>query len=56
MEHPYKEYENSKTWNAVARLIKDLVDNNDIELLTLKEYVIGYICKGLSKQATKESD
>ena len=32
MEHPYKEYENSKTWNAVARLIKDLVDNNDIEL------------------------
>ena len=21
MEHPYKEYENSKTWNAVARLI-----------------------------------
>ena len=33
MEHPYKEYENSKTWNAVARLIKDLVDNNDIELL-----------------------
>jgi hypothetical protein len=56
MEHPYKEYENSKTWNAVARLIKDLVDNNDIELLTPKEYVIGYICKGLSKQATKESD
>ena len=35
MEHPYKEYENSKTWNAVARLIKDLVDNNDIELLSL---------------------
>ena len=39
MEHPYKEYENSKTWK-----------------LTPKEYVIGYICKGLSKQATKESD
>ena len=56
MEHPYKEYENSKTWNAVARLIKDLVDNNDIELLTPKEYVIGYICKGLSKQTTKELD
>ena len=53
MEHPYKEYENSKTWNAVARLIKDLVDNNDIELLTPKEYVIGYICKGLLKQTTK---
>lgn len=53
MEHPYKEYENSKTWNAVARLIKDLVDNNDIELLTPKEYVIGYICKGLQKQTTK---
>ena len=46
MDHPYKEYENSKTWNALALLIKDLVDNEDIELLTPKEYVIGYICKG----------
>ena len=55
MDHPYKEYENSKTWNAVARLIKDLVDNNDIELLTPKEYVIGYICKGLQKQTTNKS-
>ena len=56
MEHPYKEYENSKTWNAVACLIKDLVDNNDIELLTPKEYVIGYICKGLSKHSSKALD
>lgn len=46
----------SKTWNAVARLIKDLVDNNDIELLTPKEYVIGYICKGLSKHSSKALD
>ena len=55
MEHPYKEYENSKTWNAVARLIKDLVDNNDIELLTPKEYCSGYSCKCLSKQTANKS-
>ena len=49
MEHPYKKYENSKMWDVVASLLKDLVDNNDIELLTPKEYIIGYICKGFSE-------
>lgn len=55
MEHPYKDYENSRTWNVINKLIKDLVDNNDIELLTPKEYVIGYLCKGLSKHSSKRS-
>ena len=53
MEHPYKDHENSRTWNVINKLIKDLVDNNDIELLTPKEYVIGYLCKGLSKHSSK---
>ncbi len=28
-------------------LINDLINNNDIELQTPIEYVVGYICKGL---------
>gem|GEM_PF-2396761 len=28
-------------------IINDLLDNNDIELQTPIEYVVGYICKGL---------
>ena len=47
MQHPYKNYEQSKAWNVINKLIKDLVDNNDIELQTPIEYVVGYICKGV---------
>ena len=47
MQHPYKKYEQDKTWGIVNNLINDLLDNNDIELQTPIEYVVGYICKGL---------
>lgn len=47
MQHPYKKYEQDKTWTIVNNLINDLVDNHDIELLTPIEYVVGHICKGL---------
>ena len=47
MQHPYKKYEQDKTWAIVNNLINDLLDNNDIELQTPIEYVVGYICKGL---------
>ena len=47
MQHPYKKYEQDKTWGIVNNLINDLLDNNDIELETPIEYVVGYICKGL---------
>ena len=36
-----------ETWGIVNNLINDLLDNNDIELQTPIEYVVGYICKGL---------
>lgn len=45
MEHPYKEYENTPIWSIVGQAITELVENNDIELQTPIEYVIGYICK-----------
>lgn len=47
MQHPYKKYEKDKTWGIVYDLISDLLNNNDIELKTPIEYVVGYICKGL---------
>ena len=47
MQQPYKKYEQDKTWGIVNSLINDLLDNNDIELQTPIEYVVGYICKGL---------
>lgn len=47
MQHPYIKYEQDKTWTVVNYLINDLINNNDIELQTPIEYVVGYICKGL---------
>lgn len=43
MQHPYIKYEQDKIWTVV----NDLINNNDIELQTPIEYVVGYICKGL---------
>ena len=56
MQHPYIKYEQDKTWTVVNDLINDLINNNDIELQTSIEYVVGYICKGLlDSQVTKVS-
>lgn len=48
MKHPYKEYESSKFWEIVKSSIEELIENNDIELQTPIEYVVGYICKNIS--------
>ena len=56
MQHPYIKYEQDKTWTVVNDLRNDLINNNDIELQTSIEYVVGYICKGLlDSQVTKVS-
>ena len=43
--HPYKEYEQTYLWELIDKAMDDLVKNQDIELTTRKEYVIGYLCK-----------
>ena len=48
MKHPYVEYESSKVWMIVRSSVEELVENNDIELLTPIEYIVGYICKNIS--------
>lgn len=49
MKHPYKVYKNTEVWKTVKSSVEELVDNNDVELLTPIEYVVGYICKNISK-------
>lgn len=48
MSHPYEEYENTELWKKIENAVNTLVDNNDLELTTKIEYVIGYLCKCLS--------
>ena len=47
MEHPYKEYEATELWQPIKSSVEDLIENNDIELFTPIEYVVGYLCKKL---------
>lgn len=45
MSHPYKEFENTPIWKIVNKAIKELVENDDIEEKTQREYIVGYISK-----------
>lgn len=43
MKHPCKEYENTEVWKTVKSSVEELVNNNDVELLTPTEWFVGYI-------------
>lgn len=53
MNHPYTDYEKSDNWAIIEKSVNDLIENNDIELKTPIEYVIGYICKALQEKNTE---
>ena len=50
MNHPYKKYEKTVIWNSVWMAIEDLVENNDLEELTPREYIVGSICKKIAEE------
>jgi len=51
MSHPYMEYENTALWIVLQKAINELKENQDIEITTKEEYVIGYLCKSLKDNA-----
>jgi hypothetical protein len=55
MSHPYKHFENTPLWIIINKAIEDLVENNDIEEKTPREYIVGYISK-LIKESNAEED
>ena len=44
---PYSHYQNTEEWAIIERLLNELMTNQDIELKTAPEYVIGYIVREL---------
>ncbi len=52
--HPYKQYENTHLWELINSAIDDLITNQDIELTTRKEYVIGYLCKVINSDLNED--
>ncbi|WP_169793155.1 hypothetical protein [Planococcus kocurii] len=47
MTHPYEKYENTELWKKLDQVLDELVENQDIEEITKREYIVGYICKKL---------
>ncbi len=50
LKHPYKGYERLRIWSLVEKAILDLEKNNDIEVNTKKEYIIGYLCESIKHE------
>ena len=44
---PYTDYRDTEEWVIIEYLLKELENNQDIELKTAPEYVIGYIVREL---------
>ena len=55
LKHPYSKFEDTQLWKLVDKTVNDLIENQDIELTTRKEYVIGYICKAISEKLYSRS-
>jgi hypothetical protein len=47
--HPYKEFESTTRWRQLDKAVRELVKNKDIIETTRREYIVGYLCKALSR-------
>jgi hypothetical protein len=47
MKTIYDEYKNTNAWKIINKSIANLVKNNDVEELTQRDYIVGYIVKNI---------
>jgi hypothetical protein len=47
--HPYVEFEALPIWALVEKGIRDLVQNQDLTELEDRNYIVGYLCKVITK-------
>ena len=43
----YDKYKSTEEWRIIDKSVQELIDNDDIKLLTPNDYIIGYIVKQL---------
>jgi hypothetical protein len=48
--HPYWKFENTALWKALDRGISDLVENHDLKEIARREYIVGYLCKVVTRR------
>jgi hypothetical protein len=51
--HPYKEFEKTGLWKALNKGIRDLVENQDLKETERREFIVGYLCKVLTRRRDK---
>ena len=44
-EHPYKKHEGTDLWQSLEKSLKELSDNQDINITANPIHVIGYLCQ-----------
>lgn len=49
-KHPYMEFERTPLWGAVEKGIQDLIDNQDLVATEHREYIVGYLCKIITRR------
>jgi hypothetical protein len=47
---PYQEFEGTPLWKAIDKGISDLVENQDLQEMTPRAYVVGHLCKVLTRR------
>jgi hypothetical protein len=47
--HPYVEFEGTALWVMIDEAVSALVENGDVEEITLHSYIVGYLCQALAR-------
>ena len=47
--HPYIEFEGTPLWKVIKKALMDFEGNQDLTLTEWHQYIVGYVCKQLSK-------
>jgi len=47
--HPYRAWEGRRVWKTLEAAIAELVENQDLEEMTPREYIVGFLAKRLSE-------
>ena len=42
---PYEEFRDCRLWKVIEKSLDDLKENQDIDITTEQDYVVGYLCK-----------
>lgn len=50
MSHPYQKYENTIIWDSLNSIVDKLVENGDMQEMTSRKHLIGYMINILDKE------